>query len=108
LAHPTGRLLTTRPGGDFDMEAIFQAAAETGTMLEINAATERLDLNDAHVRRAIEMGIKLLINCDAHRVNDFDNLHFGVATACRGWATAEDIANTRSLEEFEISLNYRP
>jgi len=100
LGHPTGRLLTRRVEGDFDMEAIFQAAAETGTMLEINAAPERLDLRDVHVRRATELGIKLIINCDAHHPNDFDNLRFGVATACRGWATAEDIANTRPIEEF--------
>ncbi len=100
LAHPTGRLLTKRAGGDFDMEAIFQAAAETGTLLEINAAPERLDLSDAHVRRAIEVGVKLIINCDAHRPDEFDNLRFGVATAKRGWATAADIANTRPLDDF--------
>jgi DNA polymerase (family 10) len=100
LAHPTGRLLTKRAGGDFDMEAIFQAAAETGTLLEINAAPERLDLSDAHVRRAIEVGVKLIINCDAHHPDEFDNLRFGVATAKRGWATAADIANTRSLDAF--------
>jgi DNA polymerase (family 10) len=104
LAHPTGRLLTRRPGGDFDMAAIFQAAAETGTMLEINAAPERLDLNDEHVRQAIAAGVKLVTNCDAHRTDDFDNLHFGVATAARGWATAEDVVNTRSVEEFEALI----
>jgi DNA polymerase (family 10) len=82
------------------MEAIFQAAAETGTLLEINAAPERLDLSDAHVRRAIEVGVKLIINCDAHRPDEFDNLRFGVATAKRGWATAADIANTRPLDAF--------
>ncbi len=100
LAHPTGRLLTKRAGGDFDLEAIFQAAGATGTMLEINAAPERLDLSDAHVRRAIEVGVKLIINCDAHHPDEFDNLRFGVATANRGWATTEDVANTWPVEEF--------
>lgn len=100
LAHPSGRLLTRRAGGDFDMEAIFQAAAETGTWLEINAAPDRLDLNDIHVRRAIEVGVRLVINCDAHRPEEFDNLHFGVATANRGWATAANIVNTLPVEEF--------
>ena len=100
LGHPTGRLLPRREGGDFDMEALMQAAAETGTMLEINASPERLDLKDTHARRAIELGVRLIINCDAHHPDDFDNLHFGVATACRGWATAENIANSRSAEEF--------
>ncbi len=105
LGHPTGRLITRREAGDFDMEAIFQAAAETGTMLEINAAPDRLDLKDTHVRRAIEWGVKLVINCDAHHPAEFNNLHFGVATACRGWATAEDIANTRPVEEFEAMVS---
>lgn len=104
LAHPTGRLLPRREGGDFDMEALLRAAAETGTLLEINASPERLDLRDAHVRRAIELGVKLIINCDAHHVDDFDNLPFGVATACRGWASAEHIANTRPLAEFTALL----
>lgn len=104
LGHPTGRLLPNREPGDFDMEAIFQAAAQTGTMLEINASPERLDLNAAHVRRAIECGVKLMINCDAHHTDGFNNLHFGVATACRGWATAADIANTRPWAELEALL----
>ncbi|MEW5959798.1 MAG: DNA polymerase/3'-5' exonuclease PolX [Chloroflexota bacterium] len=101
LGHPTGRLLTKREGGDFDLEAIFAAAAETGTLLEINAAPERLDLSDVHIRRAIELGVCLIINCDAHRPEEFDNLHFGVATANRGWAAAAHIANTLPLGEFE-------
>ncbi len=100
LAHPTGRLLPRREGGDFDMEAIIRAVTETGTFLEINASPERLDLPDVHVRRAVELGAKLIINCDAHHVDDFNNLHFGVATACRGWASATDVANTRSVDEF--------
>ncbi|MCK6628198.1 MAG: DNA polymerase/3'-5' exonuclease PolX [Anaerolineae bacterium] len=100
LAHPTGRLLPRREGGDFDMEALIQAAAETGAFLEINAAPERLDLPDTYVRRAIELGVKLIINCDAHHADSFDNLRFGVATACRGWASAENVVNTRPLDEF--------
>jgi len=104
LGHPSGRLLPRREAGDFDMEAVMQAAAQSGTMLEVNASPERLDLSDAHVRRAVELGVKLVINCDAHSVDDFDNLHFGVATACRGWASAEHIANTLPLREFEALL----
>ncbi len=100
LAHPSGRLLTRREPGDFDMEVIMQTAAETGTMLEINAAPERLDLKDAHIRRAVELGVKLMINCDAHHLDGFDNLQFGVATANRGWASSQDIANTRPWDEL--------
>lgn len=104
IGHPSGRLLTQREAGDFDMEAIMQAAAETGTALEINASPERLDLNDAHVRRAVELGVKLMINCDAHHVDGFENMRFGVATANRGWATAETVLNTLPWDKFEAKL----
>ncbi|MEZ4516812.1 MAG: PHP domain-containing protein [Chloroflexota bacterium] len=100
IAHPTGRLLPDRPGADLDMDAIFAAAARTGTILEINAHWQRLDLRDVHVRRAVELGVKLAINTDAHRPGDFDNRHFGVATAQRGWATAADVVNTWSIEDL--------
>ena len=75
------------------------AAAETGTALEINAYPKRLDLRDAHVRRAIELGVKLAINSDAHDVSGFAVLPLGVATARRGWATAADVVNTCSVEK---------
>ena len=99
IAHPTGRLIGEREGADLDMEAIFRAAAETGTALEINAYFKRLDLCDVHVRRALELGVKLAINSDAHDVNRFATLPFGVATARRGWATAADVINTWPMEE---------
>ncbi|RLC63488.1 MAG: DNA polymerase III [Chloroflexota bacterium] len=102
IAHPTGRLLGEREGADLDMEAIFRAAAETGTALEINAHPKRLDLRDVHVRRAIELGVKLAINSDAHGVNGFGVLPFGVATARRGWATAEDVINTWSVKKVLV------
>jgi DNA polymerase (family 10) len=99
IAHPTGRLIGEREGADMDMEAIFRAAAEMGTALEINAYPTRLDLRDAHVRRAIELGVKLAINSDAHDVSGFAVLPLGVATARRGWATAADVVNTCSVEK---------
>jgi DNA polymerase (family 10) len=105
IGHPSGRLLTRRAAGDFDMEAVIRAAAAAGTMLEINAAPDRLDLSDVHVRRAVDLGVRLVINCDAHRAADFDNLHYGVATACRGWATAAQIANTLPLDEFAVLVD---
>ncbi|MCB0207777.1 MAG: DNA polymerase/3'-5' exonuclease PolX [Anaerolineae bacterium] len=104
IGHPSGRLLTQREAGDFDMEVIMQAAAETGTALEINASPERLDLNDAHVRRAVELGVDLMINCDAHHVDGFENMRFGIATANRGWATAKNIINTLPWEKFAMRL----
>jgi len=100
IAHPTGQLIGEREGADLDMEAIFRAAAETGTALEINAHPSRLDLRDGHVRRAIELGVKLAISSDSHDVKMFDVLPFGVATARRGWATAADVINTWPVEKL--------
>ncbi|UCC65221.1 MAG: PHP domain-containing protein, partial [Anaerolineae bacterium] len=98
IAHPTGRLLGRREGADLDMEAILQAAAGTGTAVEINAHPDRLDLPDIHVRRAVELGVKLAVNSDAHEVAGLDLLFFGVATARRGWATPSDVINTWDVE----------
>lgn len=99
IAHPTGRLIGEREEADLDMEAIFRAAAEHGTALEINGYTRRLDLNDVHVRRAVELGVTLVISSDAHDVRGFANLSWGVAMARRGWATAGQVLNTRSAED---------
>jgi DNA polymerase (family 10) len=98
IGHPSGRLLTHREESAVDLGEILRVAAETGTMVEINAAPERLDLDDAHVRRAVDLGVGLVINTDAHRPDDFDNLLFGVATARRGWAGPEHVANALPLD----------
>ena len=100
IAHPTGRLLPDRAGADLDMDAVLAAAAKTGTILEINAHPARLDLRDNHARRAVEMGVRIAINTDAHRPEEFDNRKYGVATAQRGWATATDVVNTWPLDEL--------
>jgi DNA polymerase (family 10) len=100
IAHPTGRLLPDRAGADLNLDAVFQAAAETGTILEVNANPQRLDLRDIDIRRAIDMGVKIAVNTDAHRPEDFDNRVFGVATAQRGWATNPDVVNTWPIEEL--------
>jgi len=99
LAHPSGRLIGRREGADLDMEALLRAAAETGTAIEVNAHPDRLDLDDVHIRRAVELGVKLAISSDAHHPAGFDVLLFGVATARRGWAMAADVLNSRSAEE---------
>jgi DNA polymerase (family 10) len=99
LAHPTGRLIGGRAGSDLDIEAVLQAAVELGKAIEINAYPRRLDLTDVGVRRAIELGAKLVISSDAHRERGFDVLRFGVAVARRGWASAEDVLTTRSAED---------
>ena len=100
LGHPTGRLLPERAGADLDMDAVLETAAATGTILEVNANPRRLDLRDVHVRRAIELGVKIAINSDAHHPDQFALLPYGVATAQRGWATAEDVVNTWPVERL--------
>jgi DNA polymerase (family X) len=94
IGHPTGRLIPNREGADLDMEAVFAAAAEEGVALEINAHPRRLDLEDVYARRAVEKGIRLSVNTDAHSPADLDLMHFGVATARRGWVRPQDVLNT--------------
>ncbi|MEJ2511614.1 MAG: DNA polymerase/3'-5' exonuclease PolX [Anaerolineales bacterium] len=107
IGHPTNRLLPDRAGSDLDMEAVFQAASKHGVALEINANPQRLDLNDIHARRAIELGIPLAINTDAHAPQHLDLIHFGVATARRAWAQKENVINTWTVEEITAWLKNR-
>jgi DNA polymerase (family X) len=104
IAHPTGRLMPDRVGADLDMEIIMRAAAANGTILEVNANPQRLDLRDVDVRQALEMGVKIAINTDAHRSEEFGYRHFGVATAQRGWATSTSVVNSWPVEEFLASI----
>jgi len=104
LAHPTCRLLGEREPIMVDLEAIFRAAAETNTALEINAMPSRLDLKDIHAFRARELGVKLIIATDAHSTSHLDLIRFGVGVARRGWCEAKDILNTRPLEEVAAFL----
>jgi DNA polymerase (family 10) len=69
-------------------------------MMEVNASPERLDLDSIYVKRAVELGVILTINCDAHHPDDFASLSFGLATAQRGWANAKHIGNTYALEQL--------
>jgi DNA polymerase (family X) len=98
IGHPTGRKVGVRPGYEIDLDAILDAARETGTALEVNASPRRLDLSGDMVRRAVEAGVTLTISCDAHSVGDLDLMRYGVATAQRGWATPADVLNCRDLE----------
>lgn len=100
IAHPTGRLLGRREPYDVDMDEVFEAAAKTGTVLEINSSPDRLDLNDVNVKRAAEMGIKIAINTDAHGTEALSDMMYGVWVARCGWLAAENIINTYSLEQL--------
>jgi len=104
LAHPTSRLLPGREPVAVDMEAIFQTAVRTNTMLEINAMPSRLDLKDIHAYRARELGVKLVINTDAHSTEHLAFMRFGVGVARRGWCQAQDIINTKPLKEVTACL----
>jgi DNA polymerase (family 10) len=104
LGHPTGRLLGHRPPTELDMERVLQACRETGTVVEINANPERLDVNDVYARRAVELGCKLAINCDAHRPNGMEYLAYGIGVARRGWLAAADVINTRPVDEMLAML----
>ena len=95
IAHPTGRMINKRDAMPLDFEAIAAAAAETGTALEINASNFRLDLKDQHARFVRDRGVTLCIDCDAHHVDQLDQMRFGVMTARRGWIRPEDVLNTR-------------
>jgi DNA polymerase (family X) len=101
LGHPTGRLIGRRDGMDVDVAQMTEAAAKHGTWLEINCQPHRLDLRPAHARRAIDAGVPIVISTDAHRPDSFPRLDLGVAMARRAWATAADVANTRSWAELQ-------
>lgn len=99
LGHATGRLLLKRDGYALDLDAIMRVAAETGTIIEINAHPARLDLDWLHVKQAKALGVKFAINPDAHSTEDIALLKYGIDVARRGWLTKEDVINTRSWEK---------
>ncbi len=99
IGHPTGRLINEREAMPLDLEAVAQAAARTGTALEINANFYRLDLKDQHARRARELGATLCINTDTHSLDQLDQMRFGVLTARRAGLRVGDVLNTRPAEE---------
>jgi DNA polymerase (family 10) len=102
IGHPSGRKIEHRPPYEYDLEQVIDAAARTGTMLEINANPDRRDLNDIQARAAAAAGVKLVISTDAHRPATFTRVpRYGIATARRAWLTAADVANTRPWVELD-------
>jgi DNA polymerase (family 10) len=100
IGHLTGRLLLRREPYDIDVEKVAEAAARTGTMLEINGNPNRRDLSERHARVAADAAAMICVNTDAHRIQTMDNMAYGIATARRAWLTKADVANTRSWREF--------
>jgi DNA polymerase (family 10) len=101
LAHPTGRLINRRESYPLDVEAVLEVALECGVAVEVNAHPRRLDLNDIFLRRAMEMGVKVVVNTDAHSTSGLDVMRFGVDQARRGWLTAANVLNCGSVEAVE-------
>jgi DNA polymerase (family 10) len=101
LGHATGRLLLRRDGYKVDLEAVLQAAAKHGTMIEINAHPMRLDLDWVFCKRAKALGVQLVINPDAHSTQDIAYTEYGVNVARRGWLEKKDVFNTRTLAQVQ-------
>lgn len=111
IGHPTTRLLGRRRPVDFDVDAVFAAAARADTALEINAFPDRLDLDDELVRRARDLGVVFAIDTDSHAVPHLDYMRYGVAVAQRGWVSADQVINTwplRRLRRFLAKGRRRP
>jgi DNA polymerase (family X) len=104
LGHATGRLLLRREGYPVDLEAVLKAASETGTMIEINAHPQRLDLDWIHCKRAKQLGVKLVINPDAHNTEDIALYRYGVDVARRGWLEKGDVFNTMTAAAVTKAL----
>ena len=101
VGHLTGRKLERRAPYAVDVERVIEAAARTGTMLEINSNPDRRDLNEIHARAAAAAGVPIVINTDSHRVAGFEVARYGIATARRAWLTAEQVVNTGPWQAIE-------
>ncbi|MBZ1356624.1 MAG: DNA polymerase/3'-5' exonuclease PolX [Candidatus Nealsonbacteria bacterium] len=104
ISHPTGRILKRRAEYNVNIDEMIEAAKRTGTILEINSYPERLDLNDVNIYRAKRLGVKMVINTDAHHREHMKSMCFGIAQARRGWAEEKDIINTGTLKELITSF----
>ena len=100
IGHPSARLIGERDEIQIDWDKFLEATRKTGTVLEISSQPKRLDLRDIYVRRAKELGIKMIINTDSHHKEQLDLMRYGVWNARRGWAEKKDIVNTLSVNDF--------
>lgn len=100
VSHPTGRILKRRDEYEIDFDAILRVAKDENKILEINAVPDRLDLNDVNIMKCVKACVKMIVNTDAHQLDQLDHLRFGAAQARRGWAEAKDIVNTLSARDL--------
>jgi DNA polymerase (family X) len=108
IAHPTGRLVLRREPFEYDMEAVLDACAKHGVVMECNAYPDRLDLRDVHLRMAKQRGVKIVISTDSHTTRNLQFMKYGVETARRGWIEKKDVINTLPLREFLLALRPKP
>jgi DNA polymerase (family X) len=104
IGHPTARLIGKRQPIEFDLDEVFAAAARTGTALEVNGFPDRLDLRDEHILWARRHGVRFSVDTDSHAVGHLGHMRFGVATAQRGWLTADDVINAWPLGKLRRFL----
>lgn len=100
IVHPTGRVIFQRPAFELDLDQILKAAKQLGVAMEINSFFDRLDLRDQDIRKAVSLGVKMVIDTDAHNKNQLKLIEYGIAQARRGWATKKDILNTWPFEKL--------
>jgi len=106
IGHPTGRLLLRRDAYAIDLDAILNAAAQKKVAMELNAYPDRLDLCDRHLRRAKELGVKIVINTDSHHTSHLDKIRYGVLQARRAWLTKSDVLNTLPTQKFAKAMKH--
>lgn len=104
LCHPTNRLIGRREGHQLDLTKVIRTAKDNGKMLEIDGQPNRMDLDDVWARKAMEEGVPLVVDSDAHSTGELENARFGVIVARRAWLESNDVMNTRSLKELERRL----
>jgi DNA polymerase (family 10) len=100
ISHPSGRIIGKRDEYQMDFDKILEVAKRTGTILEINSSPERLDLRDLYIRRAKNVGVKMVINTDSHQKEQLNVIEYGISQARRGWAEKSDIINTNPIEKL--------
>lgn len=104
LCHPTNRLIGRREGNPIDLPKVIRTAKDNGKMLEIDGEPQRLDLDEVWAKKAMEEGVPVVIDSDAHSVGELDNVSYGVTVARRAWLEARDVANTKGLKPFLNSI----
>lgn len=108
LGHPTGRLLLRREPYALDLEAVLRRAAELGVAVEHNAYPDRLDLNDRNLRRAKELGCRIVVNTDSHHTSHLEKMRYGIRQLRRAWLRAEDVLNTLGADDLLQQMRPRP